>query len=189
MNQFIQAKTMIPVMVVHLLQQPHLRYQSWVGITHSFISYITHLSIWWAENEWTPFNIRLYTADKCFIAFMMWGFHYHFDPYSAKWVALPIMWDISQIVLYQPFYVGSKFAYFDIVLLTYLLYVSLLVISMMRSYHWIGVGILTTATIGYMFNICGLMHLSLAPGFWLWYQEIKERKKNITTTINKEHVL
>ena len=98
--ELVQAKTMIPVFIVHFIQQYHTRHQSWVGMTHCVISYMMHVSCWWFEQENVWFRCALYAADKCFILAMMWGFHYHFEPGSAKIAVLPVVLEMSQIVLY-----------------------------------------------------------------------------------------
>lgn len=192
--ELIQAKTMIPVFMVHLTQRHNTKHQSWVGMIHSFISCIMHFSFWWSDKENVWFTCPLYVADKCFILVMMWGFHYHFEPVSAKIMALPVAWDISHIVVYQhDYFLKTRFAYFDIFLLVYITLVSLLIIYVMKIRQKMAcAALLFLCMIGYSMEIHGLMHLLLAPGFWLFYNEIKtkQEKKNIISTINKkEHEL
>ena len=191
--ELIQAKTMIPVFLVHMMQSSHVRSQSVIGMMHSFISYLLHMSCWWWHQQDELIILWLYIADKCFILLMMWGFHYHFEPISAKRMAFPILWDIFNICRYQhQYYLETRIAYFDIVLLIYTLYVCLLICSYMKKMKQIGFGTMLFLSIfGYGINIQGLMHLCLAPGFCLLYEEIKEEKnkKKIIVTNKKEHEL
>ena len=183
--ELIEAKTMVPVFMVHLAQLHNTTHQSWVGMIHSFISYMMHLSFWWIHHHEDFYNLKLYLyiADKCFILAMMWGFHHHFEPGSAKIVALPVALDISQIVLYQQdYFLKTRFAYFDIFLLVYITLVSFLMMFFMKKYQKMAFGImLLLCMVGYKLEIHGLMHLLLAPGFWLCYEEIntKTRRKKI----------
>lgn len=192
--ELIQAKTMIPVFLVHFTQQYHTRHQSWVGMIHSVISYMMHFSFWWFEEENVWLGYTTYVADKCFILAMMWGFHYHFEPVSAKIVVLPVILDMGHIIVYQhDYFLKTRFAYFDIFLLVYITLVSLLIIYLMKKKHKMATGtLLFLCMIGYSMEIHGLMHLLLAPGFWLFYEEIKtkqEKKLIISTNNKKEHEL
>ena len=107
------------------------------------------------------------------------GFHHHFEPISAKIMALPVALEISQIVLYQQdYFLKTRFAYFDVLLLLYIALVSLIIISFMRTTQKMATGaLLFLCMIGYSIEIHGLMHLMLAPGFCLCYEEIKTKQE------------
>lgn len=198
-HELIQAKTMVPVFMVHLAQRHSTIHQSWVGMTHALVSYMLHVFFWFYHEEENFYNIKLwlYTADKCFILAMMWGFHYHFEPNSAKIAAFPVILDMGQIMVYQQdYFLKTRFAYFDIFLLVYITLVSFLMMFFMKKYQKMAFGIiLLFCMVGYKLEIHGLMHLLLAPGFWLCYDEIKMRTKQeekkfiISTNNKKEHEL
>lgn len=192
--ELVQAKTMVPVFIVHMAQRRNTMIQSWVGMVHSFFSYMLHLSFWWIHPDEDFYNIKLYLyiADKCFIMTMMWGFHYHFEPRSAKIAAFPVVLDISQIVLYQHnYFLKTRFAYFDIFLLVYISLVSFLIIYFLRTPQKMSIGafIIILCTLGYSMDVNGVMHLSLAPGFWLCYEEIKTRKQQQTKQEEKKFII
>jgi hypothetical protein len=185
-RELVQAVTMVPVFAVHLLYTRRTVVQSWVGMIHSVFSYAMHFNTWWQQEEWPDWAVELYIADKCMILAVAWGFHYHMEPRTARVLAIPVLADAVQIALYQHDYVGNRFAYFDVFLLTYLLFVCVIVM-LFRARQWelpTSVVLLAMSVVGYGMDIHGLMHLCLAPGFWMWYEIIshtrqEEEKKNV----------
>ena len=183
-RELVQAVTMVPVFAVHALMLGNRRTlgQSCVGVAHSIFSCAMHFNTWWRQQEWPEWSLELYIADKCLILAMAWGFHYHVEPFSARVLAVPVVADAAHIVLYQHQHVGDRLAYYDLFLLSYLLYVSAIII-LFRTRRWklpTSIVLLAASMIGYGLEIHGLMHLCLAPGFWIWYEIIRaqgEEKK------------
>lgn len=177
--ELIEAKTMVPVFLVHFQQRQRTPHQSLVGMGHSMVSYLMHLSFWWLEQNNVTIRFVLYVADKCFILAMVWGFHYHFDTCSAKIMLVPVVWDMYHILAYQyDYFLQTRFAYFDIFLLAYTACVFVWIIHLLRVYQkWTGILLLALSIIGYGLEIHGLMHVMLAPSFWICYEEIHNRKK------------
>lgn len=180
-HELIQALTMTPVFMIHMLNYRRSVAQSCVGMIHSVFSYAMHFNVWWWQREWPGWAVELYIADKCLILAVVWGFHYHVEPFSARIVAVPVLVDAAHIALYQHQYIGNRLAYYDVFLLSYILYVSAIII-LFRTRRWklpTSIVLLALSMIGYGMEIHGLMHLCLAPGFWIWYEIIAAQEKNV----------
>lgn len=189
-QELIQAVTMIPVFVVHMLMFHHPRTvaQSCIGMVHSVFSYAMHFNIWWRQQEWPDWAMELYIADKCLILAVVWGFHYHVEPFSARIVAVPVLVDAAHIAMFQHRYIGNRLAYYDVFMLSYILYVSAIIIFF-RTRRWklpTSIVLLALSMIGYGMDIHGLMHLCLTPGFWIWYEIIKARQEKNCVKEKKE---
>lgn len=178
-GEFIQAITMVPVFIIHSMHRQQFTSQSLTGMIHSVFSYLMHFNVWWQQQgEWPDWTIELYILDKCFILFMVWGIHYHTEPVSAKIVAVPCLIDASHIVLYQYYYIATKYAYFDIFLLSYMIYVYAVIFMYSTNIGKVAIHILLIflMALGYSMDIPGLMHTMLVPNFWLLYDFIGTRK-------------
>lgn len=181
-SELIQALTMLPVFAVHMLHHRRAVAQSCVGMIHSVCSYAMHFNVWWRQQEWPDWAVELYIADKCLILAVVWGFHYHVEPFSARIAAVPVLVDAAHIALYQHQYIGCRLVYYDVFLLSYILYVSAIFI-LFRTKEWklpTSIVLLALSMIGYGMDIHGLMHSCVAPGFWLWYEIIlAAQEKNV----------
>lgn len=187
-QQFIQATTMIPVFAVHVLNHRRSVAQSCVGMIHSVFSFAMHMNTWWWQKEWPVWAVELYAADKCLILVVAWGFHYHVEPLSAMVAAVPVLVDAVHIALFQHRYVGNRFAYFDVFLLSYILYVNAVVlfIRLRRRELPTCVVLMAASIIGYGMDVHGLMHLCLVPGFWIWYEVLRAEEKRRKNIVNQE---
>lgn len=175
--ELIQALSMVPVFVVHFWHNHYTMAQSFVGMTHSVFSFLSHFIWWWHQDDWPLWAVEFHIADKCLIIAMVWGFHYHFEPSLAKIMAIPCLINTTHIVIYQHQYIHLKYAYFDIVLLVYCLMTSLDYIKKKPENILRNMFLLTLCAIGYSMDVPGLMHLCLTPVFWLWYSLIQHSKK------------
>lgn len=167
--ELVQGMTMMPVFRVHSYFLSATPPQALIGMVHTYL--------WWHQMTWPDYSntaIWLYIADKSTIMMMMWGFHHYFHPFMATIMFLPCLLDVVHIVLYQHESVDNKYAYYDLFLLAYILQV--VVASMLFSVRrhsilfWFFCSML-----GYIIEIPGFMHLSIAPGFWIWHNEIKKK--------------
>lgn len=174
--ELVQGMTMMPVLLVHSCFLCSTPRQALVGMVHSSCSFLFHTYLWWHQMTWPDYSntaIWLYIADKSTIMMMMWGFHHYFHPFMATIMFLPCLLDVVHIVLYQHESVDNKYAYYDLFLLAYILQV--VVASMLFSVRrhsilfWF-----FCSMMGYTMEIPGFMHLVIAPGFWIWHDEIKK---------------
>lgn len=177
-DQFIQAITMIPVFIIHSIHLQKFTAQSLIGMIHSVFSYLLHFHIWWQQQgEWPLWSIELYALDKSFILFLVWGYHYHSEPVSAKIMAVPCILNTYQIVSYQHQYIHTRCAYFDVFLQSYIIYVYLnTIVCHTKTLNAIMlVLILSLSMLGFYLEIPGFMHMMLVPKFWLLYDYIDTR--------------